>query len=538
MRSTLRFAAAALVAVASLLVCPGRALAQLDPETMLGKAVSPSTEVLLVGHGRDSRVQSRWRGAVTHPSPEVRSTVARAIQMGGAVSLVDDVDQRLKDEDDLHAAGEQAATVTAILGRISDNTRAACTRLGAPVAAAVAESLARVAPSLLLTELPALRSHGADVDIALVQILRRWLRTSPGQAARLQLALVRAGDEHAWRVVLRAIDDADLTLGGGPLATALGSKRPGVAALGLVYLLQLEDQAFAAVVAETGVRPALDGLLGNQSGPGVRLARAIVGRRIGETMPTGWLDDAARVQAGDPIRLLGPSNIGGLAPEDAAALARKWKVEVHPRRAEPRATSEVRGGTTFIADLPSPILADVLRETRCQARYSAATVRVRYGADGRPASLVVSDDTKAACREVVGALVALMPGVPGHDQSVIVPLDLDVPRRFGTRPAVQPRYIPGAWNAPHPADVAAKLVKFVEPTYGNVSLKHKLVDEVIFDIVLDDSGAVTSLQFRRSVHPELNTSAARAILQMKFSPSQVAGRAVPTRSQFSFTLGG
>jgi hypothetical protein len=127
-----------------------------------------------------------------------------------------------------------------------------------------------------------------------------------------------------------------------------------------------------------------------------------------------------------------------------------------------------------------------------------------------------------------------MPGMSGEEMSVIVPLDLDMPAGFGVRPPVQPRFSPAAWNAPHPADVGATMVKFVEPTFGPVSTRHKLTDEVVFEIVVDETGAVTSLQFRRSVHPELNTTAARSIMQMRFSPSEVGGRAVPTRALFHY----
>ena len=525
------------VVVAALLACAATGSAQTDLEAVLGKPVSPSAEVLLVPRGSDPRVQERWRGAIAHPSPEARATVARAIQMAGTVALASAVDQQLASESDLRAAVEQAATVTAIVGRISDNAREACKRLGPPVAAAVAHSLSRVAPAVLLTELPVLREHGADVDLALVQVLQRWLQAAPGQAARLQLALVRAGDEHAWRIVFKATEDAGLMLGGGPLATAIGSKRVGVATLALTYLLHLPDESFTATVAEAGVRPALERVTAIHADAAVRLGSALVGRRLGTPLPDDWLDDAARVPASNPLRRLGPAHVVGLPQEARAALARAWNVAHVPKRdADRRNTVQPRTGTMFIADLPAPLVHDVLRETRCQSRYASATVLVRYGADGRPATLVVSDDTKAACREVVGALVSLMPGMPGEEVSVIVPLDLDMPRGFGVRPPVQPRFVPTAWNAPHPADVGATLVKFVEPTFGPVSTRHKLADEVVFEIVVDETGAVTSLQFRRSVHPELNTTAARSIMQMKFSPSEVGGRVVPTRAQFSYSF--
>jgi TonB family protein len=521
------------LALLLLLAVATTASAQTGLDSVLARPVSPANDVMLVGHGREARVQARWSGALAHPEAETRSAVARLIQMAGATDLVDAVAAQLRVETDLGAAVELAETLTAIAGRVEPDTRAALARFGGPVAASVVTTLARVAPAQLLAELPGLRSPGPDADLALARVLRLWQETASPHGARLRAALMRVGDEASWRIVMHAAVASRVPLPPGIIVSALAARQDDVTTLALAYVVSLDSNQLAAVRDAAGIVSALDTVLTSLDArtPSTRLLATLASRRL--QRPTVALDVtgvASALPKGSVPRRMGLGALHGLSRDERRTIAASWgtpdrNIDAEPSSAVSVNTSQIQ----FIDGLPGPMLRDVLKASGCHRRLGFTTAAVTYGTDGRPTTITTEDDL-GKCQPVVGALLALTrSGVPRRI-SVAVPLDKSVPTGFARRPVHQPRYPPAAWSAPHPADALPDVLKGGDAPEVDARTRSQAQGNVEFEVVIDEDGEVAELHLVQGAGNGVNSSAASAVLQFRFSPPLANGQPVPMRA--------
>lgn len=80
----------------------------------------------------------------------------------------------------------------------------------------------------------------------------------------------------------------------------------------------------------------------------------------------------------------------------------------------------------------------------------------------------------------------------------------------------------------------SKLIKRVHPIHPEEASKYRISGKVILQVMVDDAGNVEQLT-PKSGHPVLVSAAMAAVIQWKFSPTLVNGKAVPVISTVTLT---
>ena len=106
------------------------------------------------------------------------------------------------------------------------------------------------------------------------------------------------------------------------------------------------------------------------------------------------------------------------------------------------------------------------------------------------------------------------------------------PRLSDPLPSGEPVYVIGN------GVTAPVAVKETRPQYTRAAMKAKLQGQVDLDFVVVRDGTVSEARVVRSLSPELDEQALKAIREWSFTPAQLNGRPVAVRcgAQFVFTL--
>jgi TonB family protein len=87
-----------------------------------------------------------------------------------------------------------------------------------------------------------------------------------------------------------------------------------------------------------------------------------------------------------------------------------------------------------------------------------------------------------------------------------------------------------------PGVTAPVLVKDVRPQYTDAAKQAKTQGIVVLELVVMPSGSVRDVRVTRSLSPELDQQAARAVEQWVFKPGEVDGKPVPVRVHVELTF--
>jgi TonB family protein len=259
------------------------------------------------------------------------------------------------------------------------------------------------------------------------------------------------------------------------------------------------------------------------SRPSVRAAAA---RAINVTRAVPLLESLTAARAGetDPVA----------RAEETAALAALGD----PRGLEWRAPTAAQPATWRTASgFPSDLVPDVLKVSGCVAgkKEDFHGGQVSYGPDGRPRQVAMLESTGVppACEQAARALLllSLAPpeavGLAGRTDLVIVPLAREVTACMGEPPdaaASPPIAIGGGGRVQEP-----RLVRRVAPWYPKRMQEARIQGSVILEATVAPSGCMRAVKLLRGVHPQLDIVALLTVAQWRYSPTLIAGAAVPVQ---------
>lgn len=512
-----------------LLAVPAAAQPSLDD--LLARPASPATEALLLAHASNAQVSERWTRTLADPSAHVRAVVARAIQAAGATALLAPLVAQLDVERDLAAAIEQAKTLVVLTGTVPANAEAAIAVHGGPLAASILRALARAAPAQAQTRLSATIETGDDGELAAIAVLTQWMRAGSPEAARAQSALLRRGDEQAFRVLVGASIAAERPIDVGRVVLGLRSTIPGVVDLALAALLHRPVRESPGLATQGVVVEAVESLLerlDDQPAP-TQLLATLLARRLGRPLPGRDLGSVAgRVPIDSLVRRLNGRQLAELTSEERNAIHKAWDTDLPKPVDEDEATGSLTEGGALVRDLPGPLLEPLLSAARCARGGSFGVVRVTYDATGRAAEVRVAPELlSGACVEAFGVAARLTRAPEPGVRTVFIPRDRAYPPGFAARQALEPRRMPAWYTEQTQRFSTPKLERQVAPEYPADALRQRVEGRVWLEVLIDESGRVAGARVARSAHPMLDTVAILTMPKWRFRPASVDDRPVP-----------
>lgn len=522
----------ALLSTLVLLTSATDVAAQSTAEQLLRRPVSPVAEALLVPYASDRRVVERWADAVADSSADVRMVVARAIQAGGLVDLVEPMATQLAVESDLGAAVEQAEALVVLTRDVHPAIRAAADRLGGPVAASAIRALGRAAPAVLAREAGAWRSLGREVELAHTAVLSGWLRFGNPDAARMQNALMREGTPEAWRVLVAAAIETAVPLPASRVALALRSSDPDVIDQGLAAALDWPDGEISALKQGTAAGDAYDTLLDGleMRRPSTRLLAILLGRRAGWPRQELPLAEAgADAATSRLVAVLTRRQLETLDRSEIEALWAAWGWDKSRRGRPGRNPLEAdTSARQFLHGLPGGIWHATFDAEGCWQRGTFLTGRISYGPDGT-VTAASADGPRASgrCRAAAEALLRLTRVTTAGEHALLIPADKAFGRRFAARPLREVRWSDW-WIQQVDGDLEMPvLVKSVKPAYPRSAKSDLTQGSVLLAAVIDADGSVVEAGVIKAIDRRLNTAAALALGKWRFQPALENGTSVP-----------
>jgi hypothetical protein len=532
---------AALLALLSILVLPPAAAALPSPELQRLPAlpVSPGSVAALVAHVADPAAQARIVDGLRDSRPEVRAAAARVTFVARARLVMPHVLPALGREADDRAAAELVRIVASFDGEASfAQLLAAAASRGPDVQAALAESLARSQPRLLVR----LAGQQAGLD---PMILTRALVLSSAQHAAEGGTLARAAlssGHPVWPAFLRLMQAEQVSVDPAVLKEGLASSDG---------TLRTESARYVAVQAgrEHGlnrgmIAAAADGAATGDETTWERAYRELARRAL--QRPPRAVDWAALLES-DPVgarasrftdinaSLLGADRARVEAVVGGPLVGAEW---YGSKAARDHPESRVQKTRTLSPDV-SRLLPDLLEVFGCRARgkSSLAAAEIFYGPDGRPrvvrpgeARLDEACASAAHTAFLVTIAAPLQPVLPRTSDGLFLPF---TPEYLAcvSQPLEEERpALPGAdWVLPRPRER-------LTPDYPKALKPLKIAGIVRAEVEVTSRGCARAVETVSSLDPLLDVETLRTVLAAPFEPMTIAGRPVASRVIVSVTF--
>jgi len=493
-------------------------------------SLTPGTAAALVfPQGDEDR--NRLASAIGDPDPQVRAVAARVAAVLIRKDLGPALADRLTKEDDLPAASEQTRAVL-VLQRDAALTaaRAAASRLGGDVLLALAEWLARNAPTQLSAGFGELtKGVPEETSRDLGRIAAVAVQQTPAHLEAMSLAVADGGGIEAWRGYIDAIAESGMDYT-RLLIRGLAASDPALRTVTWWFTLS------SPAVAETS-KAAMTAALaqdGSQDTAWAGVARQLWARRLTGAAPVDQ-SEVFRQHAEDARRYLGAlSATKELTGAERLALktvvSQTFPTEPPPPRAVVPFRPRVVSARNFTAIVPG-FIQSVFAATGCKAgsRYDILTgARMLYRLDGRPQQVAV-DTTKVsdACAAVVRILgnlaLAERDEAVGPERQVwmLLPTAASIVACIDEPPSASPTRVSAGRVQP------PKKIKHVNPQYPAGAQKAGIQGTVIVEAMISSSGCVKRAAVTRSVALSLDLEALQTVSQWRFSPTLLGGQAVP-----------
>jgi protein TonB len=496
--------------------------------------VSPGVLGLLVPHGKDPRVATRWRDALEHPSSQVRGTAARLLLAAGQTAAVPDLLKMLSAETDPAAALEAAHTVL-ILGSSQENAvLAAARRLEAPaLTIAVVE---RLGPSAI-ERLGEFRTTNS-LDNGIAKIVDAMARDASA-LDRVAAYALSASDVRLWAGAL-AFSHAELTkVSDERMASALNHPSPLIRAYAWWYVAVLA--AGGSAMPRSWRDPSDDTLQGVPAtlALGHELAIRVLKKTKGTPMKV------AMISASDewPIPMFARIALDGPLYEHVDSTERETLALKKAGRNAPTLIAPPAATTTpqvrTPAALPDGYVADVLKVSGCEPSgpvvLAAAVVRYSPIRHLQELQWAAATELKGPCADAARAILAAAllppPGAvkPGDRNWILLPMSHQYLQCLaGTAPAGKPKGKVGENGI-----IPPRKTKHVNPTFPPQAIEARQQGVVILEATIAPSGCVEYLEVRRGVSMVIDVEALRAVSSWVFTPTVLNGAPVPVNMTVS-----
>jgi TonB family protein len=525
---------------AALCVAPllgARPSAQSTEAAIPGAELTPGTIARLVEIPQATAAQDRLRTALGHPDPRVRAAASRIVFVTASTGLLREVRAALQAENATDAFVEQSR-VLAAFGEAADIDRIV-DGLGR-VAAADALLLAAAARGVDTLKLfPGIRAHGIPRGV-LADFVRLATRGDVTVLDTTAATAVQDGDDVLLEAALRAARDAQVRIPPATLARAIETpfgSAPGAAALW--HLLDRWERGKSELPPEV-LRPlqaAIAAPAAAAPSPDAALAYELAGRASGRPPRTdpAWtavltasVTDLRRRLATDAVREL-------LTPAERQTLITTYALD--PRFFEPgQATAASRrhpdaslqAPLVTAAGYPTGYVESVVEAVGCDAGRAARSpfgnglANVTLRRNGRAARIGLIDTRLS--RECTEAVRLLLMAYAAPANRVVGEGDMVAVLVPFVASYLACQSVPAAGSTPeHPGEhggvQSLKKTLDVKPQYPASMQRQRISGSVVLEGVVATTGCIKSVQVVKSVHPELDLAALKAVTAWQFTPA-------------------
>lgn len=483
----------------------------------------------------DAGAESAIAAALAHPEPGMRTVAARLAAVGRMGSLRQNVRDALWAETDETAAREQARalfiTGPAASMELLDGYLARTTVLPGAVIA-YAHELARHTPDAFVERVPRLvAATGADRARDLAPAVHLLVAQQPAHADAAWRAWFAHAPGRAWALSLSRAHLPPVTV----LINALASDD-----------VEVRESTVWFIVSSVAAR--------------VDMPRAVVDEAARSRAEASDWETIGRELMARHARVSAPVDRSGLIATSHAGTARRRSLSAINGTslllpAEQAVVRKIVGDPPREVTSPSPtepdvvplmrtpenlwpgFLASLANEVRCRpGGWTFGAVRITYAADGRPSAFGVDrGQLSEACARMAAALAhvtLIAPGMrldSGAAQWLIVPAAREyIECADAPRPGFGLLHRPADPDADTRPVVEPKKTRNVAPRYPPNAQQQRVAGVVILEATITTSGCVTAMHTVRSVDPFLAMEAMRTVLQWRYSPTLIDGRAVDT----------
>jgi TonB family protein len=156
-------------------------------------------------------------------------------------------------------------------------------------------------------------------------------------------------------------------------------------------------------------------------------------------------------------------------------------------------------------------------------------------ADGTVSDIKVVKPLEPSLDEAAVAALKQWQFAPGTKDGTPIDVQVTIEMSFTTRPR-GPKLDSSEVYKVGGDVVAPRVMKEVKPLYPADVMRARVSGEVALDCVVLPDGTVGDARVVRSVHPELDTEALKAIRQWRFAPGTKDGKAVPVQVTITMTF--
>jgi hypothetical protein len=535
---TRRVLAAVCVALAAVFAWP-RPVAAEDLTALLARPVSPGSIALLAEHATQPAAQKRLIEAVKHEDPAVRAVAARVafvtMSKGVAPALISAVAK----EEDVQTGAEQVRALMALLGAPGDAiVLGAIKRLGAPVAIAAADSLARTRPEDIPRHLPVLVAAVPKSDMPeLGAALASASVQHPTHAKDIVEAVLAAKNDDLWKAVLEPLRLTGRRVPPAALLAGLTSSEEfqRVRMLWHVFTLNgegtpLPEDVIAAAAPQPNAANAAAGLTWEA------FVREVFARQRGTpATKADWASVLALPAHKERVTTLTYFAYGWLTDAEVDAIARRDGRD-RQKLAKPPTQS-----TRTIPVFAKGLLTDLMTVSGCQPPRNSAFVtrdmkvsfaagEMKYRLDGRAQNLsIVQASLSPECLAFVRAALTLT--IASVDHPVLPELsDLVLvwfaPEFLACADApfapVRPR---GAGLAFEPARTTSKPKVDYPAGFRRTGMPSL---DVFLRVRVSHTGCISGAETLRGVLPAFDLEAIESLFTAKMTPATLGGEPIDT----------
>ncbi len=509
-----------------------------DIDRLLTGGLTPGTAALLVEHVSRPEALARLDAALRHTRPDVRAAAARVAFVVGARGLLPTMAAMLAVE--THA--DPAAEMTRALATLGDPTRddlliEVWARLGRGTTAAAAVAYAAARGPSALEALSRLRAIDDSAPV-----LTAFIRSAQPEPARLLALIGRAIDTNdplTFQAALSVAASRDVEVADALLIRALESARPpdlrGDTAR---HVLGRRGDGPLAATLTTAL--AADAPLSTDASDPEGLAlREFVGRAAGRPPTTSreWLaqfDEPDNALA-DLIRM--PRVFGMLTALERRQLGRALpSFRQGPVPVPPPNGGHASAPAVHLLDAyPVGFMPDLITTTGCNLAKAksqglgAGAAQLTLRPDGRVARVSLMDTgvSQAGCVEALRVLFMthVTRGRPATDEQWIAVAPFD--NEYIACRESQAHHAFGQGTRGRGRVTPPKKTRHVDPVYPASAIRSGVQGLVLLGATIGTNGCVGDLHVTSGVDPRLDLSALLSVLGWRFTPSLVAGVAVP-----------
>lgn len=504
---------------------------------------SPGAIALLVNKPLGPDQIALCRAALMGSRAESRATAARVARVQGATGLVPALREALAGESDAGAAREQILALGWLVGApAQDALFAAARRFAGELDDALVLGLALRGPQALAL---AGRLVEQRVEPRSWDAFFLWATRGGNDAlAEAGSAAAAIGSPQAWGALFAASARAGQPLADATVATAVRATPPSIRTEAYLHVLRLADRG-GAVGAETrgALAQAPETDPARASDPSAALAFELLQRALGHapvdrTPLLRALDREALFRLGrDHAALRRLQRPEREALGEVRFSDKKWvENELEHGRDPVEARNQLRGNRIRTAsDVPPGVIDDLVAVTGCplpkqpawaggEARFDAQGTLERVG--------FYPTQGEAACEPAARALLLMSmlpidrPPLGGQVDMLVLPLSQDFAACVGRAEPV-PRHRATS-DAEAPAAVREpRKTRNVPPSYPAAAQREGRQGVVIVEAVVGTEGCVRSAEVVSSPHVDLAGEAIRSVIQWRYTPTLLDGRAVP-----------